>query len=146
VNIQLLLAAGFAGIAALLHGGLAEAYAFLRHATTTRLPATTLPHQLRFLFLDSEPDDSRLQWAYLRAGWHFVTADAATTCVLLALTAAGAVADAKTIAAVTAVRWAVYGGVWFGVVAARHKSVLRAPQWILPLTIAGFASWGAATS
>jgi hypothetical protein len=66
--------------------------------------------------------------------------------VLLVLTAAGVLSDAKTIAAVTAVRWAVYGCVWFGLVAARHKSVLRAPQWILCLAIAGFASWGAATS
>jgi hypothetical protein len=55
VNIQLLLAGGFAGVVALLHGGLAEAYA-------------------------------------------------------------------------------------------RHKNVLRAPQWILCLAIAGFAVWGAATS
>ncbi len=145
MNLPLLGCAVLAGIGAVVHGTLPE-IAILRGAMTQELPRTALPAPLRFLGHDTPGEDTKLQWRYLRIGWHFLTIDAATTSLLLLLAAFGQLQHASAIAQVTALRYAAYGCLWLVGVALWHRSIFRAPQWLFLFLVAALAWWGSTVS
>jgi hypothetical protein len=142
MNTYLFIAGLLAAVGTAIHAFLPE-IALFRHASATTLPRPALPRFLRFLGQRTEREDTVLQWRCLRASWHFLTVDIGTSAVLLVAASAGWLEHGTAIAGAVALRFAGYACLWFVMVAARHRNVFCAPQWILLFMVAGFAYWGA---
>jgi hypothetical protein len=87
----------------------------------------------------SHAPDATLQWSYLRAAWHFLTIDFVFASIVFAVAASSVSPALVLLVRITAVRYATYAVVWFIIVALKHRSIWRAPQWALLLAIAACA-------
>ena len=138
MSASLLVASLLSAVAAALHGLLGES-AILRGATKTSLPRLRLPSTFAFLGMLSNAPDAALQWSYLRAAWHFLTIDFVFASIVFAVAASSASPALVLLVRITAVRYATYAVAWFIIVALKHRSIWRAPQWALLLAIAACA-------
>ena len=135
MNGALATASVLSALTAVLHGGLGES-AIFRGAIKTPLPWLRTAPVFSFLAADTPEANTNLQWRYLRATWHLLTVDFIVSAVLFAVCAAASTETLTLAAQITAIRYAGYAVLWLIVVAMHHKSILRAPQWLLLLTIA----------
>jgi hypothetical protein len=141
MNEPLLAASILSALAAALHGGLGET-AIFRAAVRTPLPQLQLPSAFAFLAAQTAEANTEIQWRYLRAIWHFVTIDFICSTVLFAVSAFTPAPTLVLVVRFTAIRYAAYAIAWLVIVALHHRSIFRAPQWALPLAIAGCAWLG----
>jgi hypothetical protein len=77
----------------------------------------------------------------LRAVWHIVTVHLAASAVMLLLLAI-AVQPQVLIGQLIVAQFFVYGLGWVGLAALSKIGLLKAPQWVLLLAIAGLTYWG----
>ena len=141
MNGSLAAASALSALGAVLHGGLGDS-AILRGAMKTPLLSLRLAPVFSFLAADTPEANTNLQWRYLRATWHLLTVDFIGSAVLFALCAAAPTETLTLAVRITVIRYAAYAVLWLIVVALHHKNILRAPQWLLLLAIAGCAWLG----
>ena len=141
MNGSLAAAIVLSALGAVLHGGLGDS-AILRGAVKTPLPSLRIAPAFSFLAADTPEANTNLQWRYLRATWHLLTVDFIVSAVLFAVCAAAPTEPLMLAVRITAIRYGAYAVLWLTVVALHHKNILRAPQWLLLLTIAACAGLG----
>jgi hypothetical protein len=134
-NVALIGASALSAIGAVLHGGLGES-AILQRVIKTPLPSLEISKAFSFLAADTPEANTNLQWRYLRATWHLLTIDFLISVGLFAACVYMPSPSLLLMARITAGRYVAYAGLWLLVVAVHHRSVFRAPQWILLLAIA----------
>jgi hypothetical protein len=139
LNVALIGASALSAMGAVLHGGLGES-AILRRAIKTPLPPLRISKAFSFLAADTPEANTNLQWRYLRATWHLLTIDFLISAGLFAACVYMPSPSLMLMARITAGRYVAYASLWLLVVAVHHRSVLRAPQWILLLAIAACVS------
>jgi hypothetical protein len=139
LNVALIGASALSAMAAILHGGLGES-TILQRAIKTPLPLLRISKAFSFLAADTPEANTSVQWRYLRATWHLVTIDFLISAGLFAACVYKPSPALVLVARITAGRYVAYAILWLLVVAVHHRSVFRAPQWILLLAIAACAS------
>jgi hypothetical protein len=135
LNLALIGASALSAMGAVLHGGLGDS-AILQRAIKTPLPPLRISKAFSFLAADTPEANTNLQWRYLRATWHLLTIDFLISAGLFAACVYMPSPSLVMMARITAWRYVAYAGLWLLVVAVHHRSVFRAPQWILLLAIA----------